>query len=80
MCYLRHVATNTVAAPSPNPHRPFSASELKRREQLLAYVEAVCEDQLIEEVLLPLSASLASIALPLPATKTRPSNTEKTSG
>lgn len=22
-CYLRHVATNTVAAPAPNPHRPF---------------------------------------------------------
>jgi hypothetical protein len=59
MCYLRHVATNTVAAPSPNPHRPFSASELKRHEQLLAYVEAVCEDQLIEEVLLPLFRQLS---------------------
>ncbi|HEV7910470.1 MAG TPA: hypothetical protein VGP28_05150 [Methylocella sp.] len=35
-CYLRHLATNTVATASPNPHRPFSASELKRREQLIA--------------------------------------------
>jgi hypothetical protein len=35
-CYLRDIATNTIATPSPNPHRPFSASELKRREQLLA--------------------------------------------
>jgi hypothetical protein len=58
MCYLRHVATNTVAAPSPNPHRPFSASELKRREQLLAYMKAVTEDELIEEVLLPLFRQL----------------------
>jgi hypothetical protein len=36
-CYLRHLATNTVATAPPNPHRPFSASELKRREQLIAY-------------------------------------------
>ena len=32
-CYLRHVATNTVAAPGPNPHRPFSAAELKRQRE-----------------------------------------------
>src|ERR1022692_3847999 len=30
-CYLRHLATNTIATASPNPHRPFSASELKKR-------------------------------------------------
>lgn len=30
-CYVRHVATNTVAKPSPNPHRPFSTAELERR-------------------------------------------------
>src|SRR5262249_15567479 len=57
-CYLRHIATNTVGTPSPNPHRPFSASELKRREQLLAYLEGVSEDDLIEEVLLPLFRQL----------------------
>lgn len=28
-CYLRHIATNTVGVPSPNPHRPFSAGESK---------------------------------------------------
>src|SRR5688572_5270554 len=27
-CYLRHIATSTVATPTPNPHRPFSAAEL----------------------------------------------------
>lgn len=57
-CYLRHIATNTIATPSPNPHRPFSAAELKRREQLLGYLETVSEDALIEEVLLPLFRQL----------------------
>jgi hypothetical protein len=58
-CYLRHIATNTIATPSPNPHRPFSASEKKRREQLLAYIEGISEDELIAEVLLPLFRQLA---------------------
>ena len=57
-CYLRHLATNTIAVPSPNPHRPFSITELKRRDQLLAYIERSSEDELIEEVLLPLFRQL----------------------
>jgi hypothetical protein len=57
-CYLRHLATNTVVAPSPKPHRPFSALELKRREQLIAYLDGASEDALIEEVLLPLFRQL----------------------
>jgi hypothetical protein len=57
-CYLRHVATNTVAAPPPNPHRPFSMAELKRREQMIAYLDEASEDELIEEVLLPLFRQL----------------------
>ncbi|MGH8932889.1 MAG: hypothetical protein ACRDZO_20270 [Egibacteraceae bacterium] len=57
-CYLRHIPTNTIAAPSPNPHRPFSAAELERREQLLTYLETCSEDELIEEVLLPLFRQL----------------------
>ncbi len=57
-CYLRHIATNTIASPSPSPHRPFSALEIKRREQLLAYIETITEDVLIEEVLLPLFRQL----------------------
>jgi hypothetical protein len=57
-CYLRHLATNTVASASPNPHRPFSAAELKKREQLIAYLDNASEDALIEEVLLPLFRQL----------------------
>jgi hypothetical protein len=57
-CYLRHLATNTIAMESPNPHRPFSIAELKRREQLTAYLDRSSEDDLINEVLLPLFRQL----------------------
>lgn len=57
-CYLRHLSTNTIAAPAPNPHRPFSPAEVKRREQLVAYLDKASEDELIEEVLLPLFRQL----------------------
>jgi hypothetical protein len=57
-CYLRHLATSTVAVASPNPHRPFSAQEIKRREQLIAYLDEASEDDLIAEVLLPLFRQL----------------------
>ncbi|GAA3821305.1 hypothetical protein GCM10022226_46980 [Sphaerisporangium flaviroseum] len=57
-CYLRHIATNTTTAPEHNPHRPFSTTELERRDQLRAYLEKASEDELIEEILLPLFRQL----------------------
>ena len=57
-CYLRHTETKTIAGVSPNPHRPFSAEEIKRREKLSAYLDEISEDVLIEEVLLPLFRQL----------------------
>jgi hypothetical protein len=57
-CYLRHIATNTIAMPSPNPHRPFSATEALKRQQLSDYLNVASEDDLIEEVLLPLFRQL----------------------
>jgi hypothetical protein len=57
-CYLRHIATNTTTAPEHDPHRPFSAAELERRDQLRAYLEKASEDELIEDVLLPLFRQL----------------------
>lgn len=57
-CYLRHLATKTIVSAATNPHRPFSASELKKREHLLAYLDTVSEDELIEDVLLPLFRQL----------------------
>jgi hypothetical protein len=57
-CYLRHIGTGTIAAPSANPHRPFSKDELTRRERLISFLEKASEDQLIEEVLMPLFRQL----------------------
>src|SRR5262249_11069581 len=57
-CYLRHIATNTIAMASPNPHRPFSVAEVKRRDRLTAYIDQASEDELIAEVLLPLFRQL----------------------
>jgi hypothetical protein len=46
-------ATNTIAMEGPNPHRPFTAAEVKRREELAAFLDRASEDVLIEEVLMP---------------------------
>jgi len=55
--YTRHIATCTVSAHS-NPHRPFTPTEIKKRERLAAYLNVCSEDQLIEELLLPLLRQL----------------------
>lgn len=54
---LRHTATNTVAEIA-NPHRPLTPQELQRKDQLTAYLDKCSEDELIEEVLLPLFRQL----------------------
>jgi hypothetical protein len=53
-CYLRHIGTKKVAGVSTSPHRPLSAAERTRRAQLAAYLDKCSEDELIEEVLLPM--------------------------
>ncbi len=57
-CYLRHLGTDAVAAPLPNPHRPFSKAEQERRAQLVAYLDHCSEDDLIEQILLPMLRQL----------------------
>jgi hypothetical protein len=57
-CYLRHIATNKIVMASPNPHRPFSAAEIKKRAELVQYLDRASEDELIEEILLPLFRQL----------------------
>lgn len=57
-CYLRHIATKTIISAASDPHRPFSALELKRKEQLLSHLQTITEDELIHEVLLPLFRQL----------------------
>lgn len=57
-CYLRHRGSSTVTILAANPHRPFTAEESKRRELLAGYLDICSEDELIEEVLLPLFRQL----------------------
>ena len=55
-CELRHGATNSIT--QANPHRPFSAEEVNKRDGLTRYLDRWSEDALIEEVLLPLFRQL----------------------
>jgi hypothetical protein len=57
-CYLKHIPTQKVLKPSANPHRPFTNSEIKRRELIINYLGSCSEDELIEEILLPLFRQL----------------------
>jgi hypothetical protein len=57
-CYLRHTGSGAVTVLAPNPHRPFTQAEVERRELLSSYLDTCSEDELIEEVLLPLFRQL----------------------
>ena len=51
--YVRHVETRTVSSPV-NLYRPLTPAETEKRELLIAYLNRCSEDELIEEVLLPM--------------------------
>jgi hypothetical protein len=55
--YFKHIGTQTLSA-KPDPHKPFTTDEIVRREQLSTYLDDCSEDQLIEDVLLPLYRQL----------------------
>jgi hypothetical protein len=57
LLYIRHIGTKVISTAA-NPHRPFTPSELKRRERLVSYLDHCSEDELIVEVLLPLFRQL----------------------
>lgn len=57
LLYIRHIGTKTISIAT-NPHRPFTPNEIKKREQLTEYLDKCSEDELIEEVLLPLFRQL----------------------
>lgn len=56
-CYIRNLLTKTpmIAA---NPHRPFTPKEVERRGHLADFLTKASEDQIIEDVLLPLFRQL----------------------
>lgn len=53
LLHVRHTGTKTTSVVA-NPHRRFTPDEIKRRDQLAAYLDGCSEDELIEDVLLPL--------------------------
>ncbi|MEJ6328399.1 hypothetical protein Q2B95_06990 [Stenotrophomonas maltophilia] len=55
--HFKHIRTQSVSA-APNPHRPFTTAELKKRDDLSNYLDKCSEDELIERVLLPLFRQL----------------------
>ncbi|SCY73741.1 hypothetical protein SAMN02927916_3107 [Flavobacterium anhuiense] len=57
-CYIKHIPSQKILKPSASPHRPFSTAETKRREILIKYLDECSEDNLIEEILLPLFRQL----------------------
>ena len=57
-CYLRRTDGNRSVLQQMMPHRPFSASEQEKRDQLEVFLKQSSEDQLIEDVLLPLLRQL----------------------
>ncbi|MGI2036220.1 hypothetical protein ACRQ1B_27995 [Rhizobium panacihumi] len=54
---FRHIRTNKITEVS-NPHRPLAPEEIKKRGQLSDYLDTCSEDELIEEVLLPMFRQL----------------------
>jgi hypothetical protein len=57
LLYIRHIGTKTIST-AVNPHRPFTPKEIEKREQLITYLNKCSEDELIDEVLLPLFRQL----------------------
>ncbi len=55
--YVRHIASRTVSS-AVSPNRPLTPAEVKRRDQLAAYLNTCSEDELIEEVLQPMFRQL----------------------
>lgn len=55
--YIRHTGTNTISD-IVNSHRPFTPNEISKRENLNKYLNKCSEDELIEEILLPLFRQL----------------------
>lgn len=55
--YVRHIGTRTLSV-VPNPHRPFTPEEIRKRQLLFEYLELCSEDDLIDHVLMPMFRQL----------------------
>ena len=57
-CYLRHTGNNRSIGLPINPSRPLTKQEQEKKNFLTRYLNRISEDELIEEVLLPLFGQL----------------------
>lgn len=57
-CYLRHTWSQRPIGLPVNPHRPLTTQEQEKKELLALYLKKISEDELIEDVLLPLFRQL----------------------
>lgn len=55
--HIRHIGSQTISL-SPSPHRPLTLEETKQRDTLTEYLNHCSEDELIENILLPLFRQL----------------------
>ncbi len=55
--HVRHIGTQALSI-AESPHRPFTPAEMRRKEELSAFLDNCSEDELIEAVLLPLFRQL----------------------
>ena len=54
ICHLRHTGTNAIASPNTNLHRTLTPEEAARQAELAEYLDGASEDDLLEQVLVPL--------------------------
>ncbi|MDF8357300.1 hypothetical protein [Ensifer adhaerens] len=54
---FRHIATKRISELS-NPHRPFHPEEVKKRAELASFLDRCSEDELIDDILLPMFRQL----------------------
>lgn len=57
LLHVRHIGTQTLSI-AVLPHRPFTPDEMRKRDELSSFLNACSEDELIEEILLPLFRQL----------------------
>lgn len=57
LLYIRHIGTKTLSS-AVNPYRPFTPDEIRKRDQLTLYLDQCSEDELIENVVMPLFRQL----------------------
>ena len=58
VCQLKNTETNAVLSTVGSPQRAWSADEIEKRGKLIKYLDRASEDEIIEELLLPLFRQL----------------------